>query len=146
MATGYLDANGDPHIKLKVSGPITTGTEMDFLIDTGYQGFVSIPLVQAFPIGLILSGTTNIVMANGQPQPRLMCLGGVTCDGTQEVGLVVIESTGQTPLVGMEFLRRFNKRLVVDPVNGIVELTTMSLPVAPAAPAQPLPPDAAPTA
>lgn len=128
MATGFLDANGDPHIKLVVSGPVTEGTEIDFLIDTGYQGFISLPIVQAFPIGLILSGTVNIVLANGQPQPRLMCLGGVDCDGIREVGLIVIESTGQTPLIGMEFLRRFRKRLVIDPIAQIVELVTVPTP------------------
>ena len=94
MTTGYLDDKGDPHLKITVSGPVTSGIEIDCLIDTGYQGFLSLPLLQAFPVGLILSGTTNIVMANGQLQPRLMCMGQVDCDGTHQIGLIVIESTG----------------------------------------------------
>ena len=142
--TGYLDGNGDPHVRLLVRGPVYAGQDVDFLIDTGYQGFISLPLVQAFPIGLILSGTTNIVMANGQAQPRLMCLGGVTCEGVEEVGLVVIESTGQTPLLGMDFFRRFKKKLLVDPIAQTVEIVDAGAPpapvaVAPSPPAAPAP-------
>jgi predicted aspartyl protease len=128
MATGFLDSNGDPHIKLTVRGAIApSGIEIDFLIDTGYQGFVLIPILQAFPIGLILAGTTNIVMANGQPQPRLTCIGSVECDGEEHLDLILIEPTGQVALLGMEFLRAFHKRLSIDPMAGTVELISLPL-------------------
>lgn len=63
-----------------------------------------------------------IVLADGSHQIKLTCLDQVTFEGTSEVGLVIIEWENTQILVGMEFLRKFKKQLIIDPVGNKVEI------------------------
>lgn len=72
-----------------------------------------------------------IVLADGTSQTKLTCLGQVTFDGRSEAGLIIIEWQNTQVLVGMEFLRRFEKRLIVDPVSNTVEIVNADPPAAP---------------
>lgn len=108
------------------------------MVDTGFSGFLLLPILNAFPIGLLLQGTMPITLADGSTQTKLTCLGSIHFDGAEEVGIVIIEWQNTDVLVGMEFLSRFRKELRVDPTNGIVEIA--AAPVPPAAPVVPTPP------
>jgi hypothetical protein len=78
--------------------------------------------LNAFPIGLLLQGTMPITLADGSTQTKLTCLGSIHFDGTEEVGIIIIEWQNTDVLVGMEFLRLFKKELRIDPTNGVVEI------------------------
>ena len=93
------------------------------MVDTGFSGFLLLPILEAFPIGLILRGTMPIVLADGTTQTKLTCLGHITFEGQTQIGLVIVEWQNMQVLVGMDFLRKFRQQLVVDPANGRVELT-----------------------
>ncbi len=71
------------------------------------------PMVDAFPLGLVLYGTTTTILADGSTSYKLMAV-GTACVGTEsEVGIVLL-NMGAGPsavLLGMEFLRIFNKSL-----------------------------------
>lgn len=95
---------------------------MPVSIDTGFTGFLSIPIFQAFPIGLLLVGTIPITLADGKTQYRLTCLGRIHLGNQSQVGIVIIEPSGQQALLGMEFLKKFSKKLEVDPAAGTVQL------------------------
>lgn len=124
MATGYFE-NGDPYIDVEVSNPLGWKSKLKCLIDTGFSGFLSIPILQAFPIGLILHTTSSVTLADGSKSAKLTCLGAAHLDGDAKVGLILIEPASDVVLLGMDFLRKFNKRLVVDPIAGIIELITV---------------------
>ena len=123
MPTGYLDANGDPCISIEVSNPLNWKVSLDCLIDTGFTGFLSIPILQAFPIGLLLITTIPVTMADGRTDAKLGCLGKVHLGAEEQVGLIIIEPNSAKSLLGMDFLKKFNKKLLVDPLNGLIELT-----------------------
>jgi len=110
------------------------------MVDTGFSGFLLLPILNAFPIGLLLQGTMPITLADGSTQTKLTCLGFVHFDGAQEVGIIIIEWQNTDVLVGMEFLRRFRKQLLVDPTNGLVEI--VDAPAPPPPPPPPVPPPA----
>src|SRR5437764_884541 len=101
------------------------------MVDTGFSGFLLIPILDAFPIGLLLRGTTPITLADGSTQTKLTCMGLIHFDGKDEVGIIIVEWQNTDVLVGMEFLRTFNKRLTVDPANGHVEIVEAPAPVSP---------------
>lgn len=138
MATGYLD-KGEPFIDIEVSNPLGWKSKLKCLIDTGFSGFLSIPILQAFPIGLILHTTSSVTLADGSTSNKLTCLGQAELDGESKVGLILIEPASDQVLLGMEFLRKFSKRLIVDPILGTVELITVAPPPPTTVPATPAP-------
>ena len=79
-------------------------------------------MLSAFPLGLVLSGTMNITLADGSTHVRLTCRGMVEIDGSKRIGLVTLETGASDVLVGMEFIAKFEKQLVVCPKNASIEL------------------------
>ncbi len=110
------------------------------MVDTGFSGFLLLPILDAFPIGLILRGTIPITLADGSNQTKLTCLGKIHFDGIEEVGLIIIEWQSTDILVGMDFLRKFKRKLIVDAPKGIIKLIKSN----PAPPPPSLTPAAAP--
>jgi predicted aspartyl protease len=120
---GKLNARGCPSIEIEVSGALPTiKRKITALIDTGFSGFLLIPMMEAFPIGLVLHGTTNVTLADGSSHSKLTCLGFVEMDNTQEMGVIIIEERTTEALLGMEFLRKFRVSLLADPDTGTVSL------------------------
>jgi clan AA aspartic protease len=142
---GLFDENGSPIVEIEVSGPVHEPRKITAMVDTGFSGFLLLPILEAFPVGLILSGTTSIELADGSKQNKLTCLGQIHFGGMKKVGLIIIEWENTAILVGMDFLRKFEKTLVVDPLNNQVALFDASLFSAPPLPPQSEPPASEPS-
>jgi clan AA aspartic protease len=114
VQTGSFDFNGNPVLKINVSGVHSTASvEVVAIIDTGFSGFLSMPMLQAFPLGLQLAGTTSTILADGQTQNKLIACAKVTIGGIEQVGVVVLEPSSTDILIGMDFLRRFKMGLFI---------------------------------
>lgn len=119
---GFFSQNGHPIIPIEVYGFSKEVTQkFDAMLDTGFSGFLSLPLVHALKVGLILSGTASFTLADGSTDYTLLCFGGIKLNGDEQVGLISI-SRGNDVLLGMEFLRKFKKKLNLDCENNIVRL------------------------
>ncbi|MGA7219058.1 MAG: hypothetical protein WBX38_12115 [Candidatus Sulfotelmatobacter sp.] len=114
LKIGYLDASGHPHVKVRIWGLSEQfAQEFEAMIDTGFTGFLSIPITAAFPLALTLFGTTNYELADGSISPKLLGWGTVALGDEQAQGTIVLESKSSGLLLGMEFLRKLNKALIV---------------------------------
>ena len=142
MATGYFK-NGDPYIDVDVSNPLGWKRTLSCLIDTGFTGFLSVPILQAFPIGLLLHSTVSVTLADGSTSSNLVCLGTAHLPGESQAGLIFIEAASSQVLLGLEFLKKFSKKLVIDPITQTVELVSVTPP--PGAAAMPVVPLLPPT-
>lgn len=120
--TGSFDSAGCPTIDIEISGPLGHRHAFTAMMDTGFSGFLLLPILSAFPVGLLLQGTMPITLADGSTQTKLTCLGQIHFDGKEDVGVIIIENQNTQVLVGMEFLRIFNLRLIVEPNGGVVEI------------------------
>lgn len=98
--------------------------------DTGYTGFLAMPFTSAAPLALILVGTESYTLADGSGKVDLSCLGTVKFDGKEIVGSIDVSFAGGSILLGMEFLRKAELVLFVDPKNGEtkIEPATVSSP------------------
>ena len=120
--TGFFSKSGSPCLKLTLRGVFGNKQEFEAVIDTGFSGFVSIPLLKAFPLGLVLVGITSVVLADGSTTYRLMALCEASVGGEEGIDVAILEPKSQEVLVGMQFLTRLKKRLTVCPGLNVVEV------------------------
>jgi predicted aspartyl protease len=120
-ATGFFDNSGSPAVSIGISGAIQQQpADFNALIDTGFSGFISMPMVKAFPLGLILSGTVSVVLADGSSAYRITASGTVWLGADRQSGEIILETGTGEVLLGMEFLRTFRKRLIVSYNQGVI--------------------------
>jgi predicted aspartyl protease len=106
--TGSLNQLGCPVVEIEVSGGVPgVRKRLSALLDTGFSGFLSIPILEAFPLGLMLRGTINAALADGSQQAKLICRGSVHFGGEIQDGVIIVEPSSDQALIGMEFLKRF---------------------------------------
>ena len=75
---GFFNQNGHPIVPIEVYGfSDKISQKFDAMLDTGFSGFLSLPLVYALKVGLILNSTASFVFADGSVQNTLLCLGTV---------------------------------------------------------------------
>jgi clan AA aspartic protease len=113
--TGSFDSVGNPTIRITVSGSID-GAKQQFeaIIDTGFTGFLWMPLVQAIPLGLRLYGTTSLTLADGSTITNLVATGQVSISQDRlSTGVIVLQTSSSEVLVGMDFIRALGPMLVV---------------------------------
>jgi len=121
--TGFLDNSGAPCLKLSIGGVFTKPLqEFDVIIDTGFSGFISMPLVKAFPLGLPLCGTTTVTLADGTQSPKLTAIGIAEIGKESKTGVVILEPNSSDILIGMDFLKTFEKVLILHPHKPFVIL------------------------
>jgi predicted aspartyl protease len=108
-----LGKNGSPALKIRIKGPFGDGKEFDATIDTGFTGFLSIPLLKAIPLGLLLYGTTGITFADGSTTYRLTAKAQITVENESQIGIAILEPKSEDVLIGMEFLRLFKKAFFI---------------------------------
>ena len=126
--TGFLDSTGSPRLKITIGGVFTNPPqEFDVIIDTGFSGFLSMPLIQAFPLGLPLIGSTEVILADGSRAAKLTALGTATIQTESKVGVVILEANSSDILLGMEFFRSFGKVLMLHPHTPFVILEDCSV-------------------
>lgn len=93
--------------------------EFEVMIDTGFTGFLLMPIMSAFPLGLPLLGTGNYTLADNSTSAKLLAHGNVIIGDEDPVtGIVVLEPNECTVLLGMDFLRRAKRCLSVS-VKGV---------------------------
>ena len=121
--TGFLDANLHPHFTIEIYGyNPAISVKVDVLMDTGFSGFLSLPLTNWFQSGLILLSTASYTLADGKQSNTLLCLGTIKAQDDNQVihvapGTVSVSFNNPTALLGVDFLERIKGKLVLDLPN-----------------------------
>jgi clan AA aspartic protease len=102
MITGTVNADYEAIIRLFVQGPVGPAHEVDAIIDTGFNGFLTLPPALVTALGLMRRSRGRALLANGSEE--LFDIYGVTVlwDGQQRY--VEADAVETTPLVGMSLL------------------------------------------
>lgn len=67
----FFDRNGHPKVKLTVGGRKRSG-DIDAVLDTGFDGYLSLPVSMAVQLGLELIGTDTVQYADGRTARELV--------------------------------------------------------------------------
>ena len=125
---GDYDARGNACLAFHLCGVRheLPGVQYTGIIDTGFTGFLQIPLGVAFELALPLEGTTSVMLANGSTATKLTAAARATVCGQSRFGIVILEAASPEILIGMDFLRRFDVALFVTrDLVGIVSEETL---------------------
>ena len=114
-ALGSYDARGNACLAFHLCGVRhdPPGVEHTGIIDTGFTGFLQLPLGVAFELALPLEGTTSVTLADASTTIKLTATARATVCEQSRSGSVILETASPEILIGMEFLRRFDIALFV---------------------------------
>ena len=102
MIEGVVSATYEPIVALVVQGPSGHTRETEAVVDTGYNGFLTLPAGLVTELGLPLASTGWAVLADGSEISFDVHYGTLLWDGDQRYIRVDVADT--TPLVGMRLL------------------------------------------
>ena len=112
---GHYDSGGNPCIKFHLCGVAhkEPGLEFEGVIDTGFTGFIQLPIHHAFSLKLPLEGTASYTLADGSPLVCLTALAVTTFQGKKETGAVTLAFGSNDILIGLGFLRQFKLGMIL---------------------------------
>ncbi len=120
---GYFK-NGHPYFSIMVYGySPEISVSIIAMLDTGFTGFLYLPLAQCLQSALILASTAPYTLADGNTSYALLALGTIVLEKSiSTTGLVAISMASTDALIGMEFLRKLGGRLEVDTKTETVKI------------------------
>ena len=112
MIEGVVNAAYEPVVLLAVQGPSGQASEIEAIIDTGFNGFLTVTPALAAELELPLEGTSRATLANGSEVTFDIYDVAVLWDG--QLKYVLAETADTPPLVGMRMLDRHNLNIDID--------------------------------
>ena len=121
---GRIDEALQIRLPLRVRG-LYGITEIEAIVDTGFNGMVFLPATVALPLGLVLSDIALVELAEGGAHPRMIFSGWAQIGESPEIPATVMVAFADEALIGMAFLNSLNACVELDLTHRIV---TLSLP------------------
>ena len=115
-------SNGQPRIEIQVKGVSGVPKAINAVIDSGFNGYLKLPFIDAFPLGLILAGIQDSTLADGSAVSNLVCKGQVCIDG-KCINTTIDIHKSNIILIGTQLLRELGKKFILDCENGLVEIS-----------------------
>ncbi len=114
MIEGVVNADYEPVITLHLLGPAGQTREVEMVVDTGFNGFLTLPSNIVAELGLPYRGRGRAILANGSQDFFNVWGATVVWDG--QMRYVPADEADATPLVGMALMD--NHSLYVDVRDG----------------------------
>ena len=102
MIEGVVNAAREAVVTLPLQGPAGQTLEIDAVVDTGFNRFLTLPQAVATELGLAFAGVSRVVLADGGEV--IFPSYGVTVVWDGQMRDVVAYAADTTPLIGMALL------------------------------------------
>ena len=106
MIEGFVNANLESVVTLPLQGPGGRTWEVDAVIDTGFNGYLTLPPMLVADLGLTVVGDGEAVLADGSE--AVFDVYAVTVVWNGQLRHVETGAVGVDPLVGMSLLDSHN--------------------------------------
>lgn len=123
MITGIVNSVLEATLALLVHDASGRTQRIEAVIDTGFNGFLTLPSTRIASLGLSWLCRQEGLLADGSVQVFDVFMATVIWDGKARA--VEVESVDATPLAGMELLRKHDLRIQVIDGGGV---TILALP------------------
>jgi predicted aspartyl protease len=112
LLLGTFDSDGNATINIRVDG--NSGFKnYTAIIDTGFSGFVALPILDMVDLGLKAEGAANVTLGDGSTTVSHLSSGIVTLGSQAEIGTILLDENSTDVLVGMALLREFKLALIL---------------------------------
>ena len=112
LLLGTFDSDGNATINIRVNG--NSGFKnYTAILDTGFSGFVALPIFEMVELGLKIEGAANVTLGDGSTTVSHLSSGTITLGSQTETGTVVLDENSTDVLVGMALLREFKLALIL---------------------------------
>ena len=102
MIEGFVNANYEPVIALAVQGPSGSARDIEAVVDTGFNGFLTLPPALVVELELTFQSEGWATLANGSEET--FGVYGVTMLWDGQPRYVDADAVGPAPLIGMMLL------------------------------------------
>ncbi len=114
-------SNDQPVIEIEVQGVSGIAKKIPALVDSGFNGYLQLPFVEALPLGLVLAGVQANTLADGSTSNHLVCRGRV-CVDDKCIDTTIDVQFSDIVLLGTKLLKELGKIFVLDCRVGKVEI------------------------
>ena len=111
MIIGIVQSSLEALISIAVIGPDRQHHVIEAVIDTGYNGFLTLPYEIIALLELPWTDLHRVTLADGSSQICDVYEGGVVWDN--QTNLIEIEAAETQPLIGMELLEGYDLHIEV---------------------------------
>lgn len=118
MITGVVTADRQVVIPLTVRGPTGQEQEIEAIIDTGFDGWLSLPSSLIALLGLVWRQRGRALLADGSEGVFDIYEGTVVWDG--QARRIPVHETETIPLVGMSLLEGYELTVDVRPSGNVI--------------------------
>ncbi len=113
MIYGTVNADREAVLRLQVSGLPGQSQEIEAVVDTGFTGFLTLPLSVIAALGLIRISRGRAILANGSEEVFDIYEAQIDWDG--QTRIIEADAAEVEPLIGMSMLYGYELRVrVVD--------------------------------
>ena len=123
MIEGVVNADYEPVVILTLRGPSGRMRDIDAVVDTGFNGFLTLPTTLVAEMGLPYVSIGRAALADGSEISY--DVHGVTVLWDGQLRDIEAATAGATPLVGMLLLDRHDLHVAVEP-GGRVLIQTIA--------------------
>jgi clan AA aspartic protease len=118
MITGIVNADLEAVIRFPIRGPNGQALDVEAIVDTGFNGFLTLPPALVTTLGLPRLGRGRVMLANGSEQIIDIHRATVIWDGEalSEALSVEADAVDAPPLIGMALL--YGYELAVEVIDG----------------------------
>lgn len=99
-----ITTNYSPEVSVEVLG-LNEGKSVSAIVDTGFTGFLQIPLSVGVACNLRLWGVSWSILADGSKVKNLQCFGKIRFADREMFGIITLSDTAEDSLLGMQFLQ-----------------------------------------
>ncbi len=111
MITGFVNPDYEAVIHLLVQDPAGQEREVNAVIDTGFNGFLTLPPILIAALGLTRLSRGRAILANGTED--IFDIYGATVLWDGQLRYVETDAVDTTPLVGMALLNGYDLHIQV---------------------------------
>ena len=111
-----ITTNYSPEVTIEILG-LKEGKSVSAIVDTGFNGFLQIPMSVGISCNLRLWGISYPTLADGSRSKNIECYGKIRFNDREIIGIIALSETSEDCLLGIQFLQELKMDFTISPTD-----------------------------